>query len=83
MAEEQPSDAEKALAYTILQAFDEAPPKPINVPHRGEYIFLYTHGQIEGWLRTVLEDLGLIKPEEDDWTPDQITDIPLPESKED
>jgi hypothetical protein len=83
---DQPTDAEKALAYTILQAFDEAPPPCVNVPYQGEYIHLYTHGVIEGWLRTVFEDLGLIKPEEDDWAPEVITTISLPEapkSKED
>lgn len=79
MSDQPPTDAEKALAYTVLQAFDEDPPRPNTVRHRGEEIALYTHGQIEGWLRTVFEDLGLIQPEEDNWVPETVTDIHLPD----
>ncbi|MFD9950559.1 hypothetical protein ACFWYW_57475 [Nonomuraea sp. NPDC059023] len=58
------------LAVALLDDIEDGkiPGSPIR--YRGEEIWLHTTGQVEGWLRTRLEQAGLIQPVEDDWTPD-------------
>jgi hypothetical protein len=69
MSDTKAADA-AALAQALLDDLDNGnlPGSPIR--YRGEEIFLHTTGQVEGWLRTHLENADLIEAADDDWEPE-------------
>jgi hypothetical protein len=54
------------LAQALLDDLEDGnlPGSPIR--YRGEEVWLHTTGQVEGWLRTHLENAGLIEPAKDE-----------------
>lgn len=62
LAYKQPDhSSRRAVAIELLDHLDAKgiPGSPIR--HRGEEIWLHTTGQVEGWLRTYLENAGLVE----------------------